>query len=50
MDTKNVTINLTEKEYDPAIATILSKGLNFVHSHNLKATIKEVISGAESAI
>jgi hypothetical protein len=34
VDSKIMVINLTGKELDPAIVSILSKGLNFVHTPN----------------
>jgi hypothetical protein len=45
-----VVVNLSKQEPDGAAISILTKGLNFVHTTNLTSDIKDVISGTERAV
>jgi len=43
-------VNLTDKVLDLAAIAILSRGLNFAQSTNIRSHLKEVISRVEQAI
>jgi hypothetical protein len=45
-----LVINLTDKEPDPAVVSILIKDLNYSHTPNPKPTIRKVFRGVEKAI
>jgi hypothetical protein len=43
-------LNLTNKTFDPAAISILSKALNYVQTTSLKSNLKDIVSGIEQAI
>jgi hypothetical protein len=50
VDIDKVVVNLTDKVLDLAAIAILSRGLNFAQSTNIRSHLKEVISRVEQAI
>jgi hypothetical protein len=49
MKFQKFVINITDKEPDPAVVSILIIGLNYPHTPNPKPTIREVFRGVENA-
>jgi hypothetical protein len=48
--TKQVVVNLTDRTLDTAAISILSKGLNFAQTSNIRSNLKDFISGRERTI
>jgi hypothetical protein len=50
IDINNIIVNLTDGTLHPSSVTILSKGLIFVRTKNLRSNLKQIISGIEPAM
>jgi hypothetical protein len=50
VDTDKIVVNLTDKVLDLAALSVLSRGLNFVQTTNIRSCSKGVISRIEQAI
>jgi hypothetical protein len=49
-NTDKIVLSLTNKTFDPAAISILSKDLNYVQATSLKSNLKDIVSGIEQAI